>query len=80
MASPEPLNIIGKRVRAARLKRKTPLTQDELSGRVAALGVTVDRAGISKIESGTRSVLDYELKALAEALGVSVDWLLGTQR
>ena len=46
----------------------------------AALGVTIDRAGVSKIESGTRSVLDYEVKALAKALGVSVGWLLGIER
>lgn len=80
MAATEPLNIIGDRVRGARAKRKPALTQDELSGQLAALGVTIDRAGVSKIESGTRSVLDYEVKALAKALGVSVGWLLGVER
>jgi len=80
MADPKPLNIIADRVRDARSKRKPALTQDELSGRLAGLGVTIDRAGISKIESGTRSVLDYELKALAKVLGVSVGWLLGVEK
>ena len=80
MAAPQPLNIIANRVRDARAKRKPALTQDELSGQLAALGVTIDRAGVSKIESGTRSVLDYELKALAKALGVSVGWLLGIEK
>jgi transcriptional regulator with XRE-family HTH domain len=80
MAAPTSLNIIGDRVRNARARRKPALTQDELSGQLAALGVTIDRAGISKIESGTRSVLDYELKALAKILGVSVGWLLDIEK
>jgi transcriptional regulator with XRE-family HTH domain len=80
MAAPTSLNIIGDRVRNARARRKPALTQDELSGQLAALGVTIDRAGISKIESGTRSVLDYELKALAKLLGVSVGWLLDIEK
>ena len=80
MAALKLLNIVGDRIRDARAKRKPALTQDELSGQLAALGVTIDRAGISKIESGTRSVLDYELKALAKSLGVSVDWLLSVEK
>lgn len=80
MAASKPLNIVAARVREARGKRKPPLTQDELSGQVAALKVSIDRAGISKIESGTRRVLDYELKALSKALGVSVGWLLGIEK
>lgn len=80
MSAPKSLNIVGDRVRDGRAKRKPPLTQDELSGQLAALGVTIDRAGVSKLESGTRSVLDYELKALAKALGVSVGWLLGIEK
>jgi transcriptional regulator with XRE-family HTH domain len=70
-------NIVGERVKQARLKHKPPLTQDELSGRLSRLSVSVDRAGVAKIESGIRCVVDYELKALADALGVSVNWLLG---
>ncbi len=71
------LNIVGARVKEARLRRKPPLTQDELSGQLAKLGVAIDRAGISKIEIGARCVLDYEVKAFAKALGVSSEWLLG---
>jgi hypothetical protein len=56
---------------------KPPLTQDDLSGRVARLGVQLDRAAIAKIENNLRGVLDYELRALAIALAVNVDWLLG---
>jgi transcriptional regulator with XRE-family HTH domain len=70
------MNIVGERVKQARLKRKPALTQDELSGQLSRIGVAIDRAGISKIEIGARCVLDYELKGLAKVLNVSVNWLL----
>jgi len=56
------------------------MTQDALSGRLARLGIHLDRAAIAKIENGHRRVLDFELKALAAALGVQVNWLLGDER
>ena len=80
MADQKPLNIVGDRVKKARLRRKPPLTQDELSGQLAGIGVSIDRAGISKVETGARCVLDFEVKALAKALGVSVGWLLGVDK
>jgi HTH-type transcriptional regulator, cell division transcriptional repressor len=73
------MNIVGERVKQARLKHGPPLTQDELSGRLSVIGVSIDRAGISKIEIGVRSVLDYEVKAFARVLGVSAGWLLGVK-
>jgi hypothetical protein len=71
------MNVVGERVRQARHRHRPALTQDQLSGRLAQLGVSVDRAAISKIEIGARCVLDYEVRALAKALGVSPGWLLG---
>jgi transcriptional regulator with XRE-family HTH domain len=56
------------------------LTQDALSGKMAKLGIQLDRAAVAKIENGLRHVLDYELKALARVLGVEVDWLLGEEK
>ncbi len=79
MPAAKRLNIVGERIRQTRLKRKSPLTQDELSGQLAAIGVTIDRAGVSKIETGRRCVVDFEVRALAEVLGVSADWLLGSK-
>ena len=70
-------NLVGRRVRKARLSQKPPLSQDALSGKLAARGVTIDRAGIAKIESGSRFVSDFEVKALASALKVSIGWLFG---
>ena len=72
-------NIVGRRVAEARQGRKPALTQDALSGRLARLGIQLDRAAIAKIETNHRHVLDYELKALAHVLGVEVNWLLGDE-
>jgi hypothetical protein len=73
-------NIIGSRVAEARNKVEPHLTQDALSGRLAARGVLLDRATIAKIENYHRAVLDYELKTLAEVLSVDVRWLLGVKK
>ena len=78
--TPAGKNIVGRRVAEARRRWKPALTQDALSGRLARLGIQLDRAAIAKIESNRRHVFDYELKALAGALGVEVGWLLGDQK
>jgi hypothetical protein len=70
-------NVIGRRVAEARTRLRPPLTQDALSGRIAALGVQLDRAAVAKIENGHRRVYDFEVLALAKALNVKVAWLLG---
>ena len=67
-------NLIGKRVKEARGKAR--VTQGVLSQKLAKLGVSIDRAGIAKIETGIRGVLDFELVALAKALDAKVTWLL----
>jgi len=56
------------------------LTQDALSGKLARHGIQLDRAAIAKIENNHRRVLDYELKALADVLGVDVRWLFGDEK
>ena len=70
-------NLVGARVRKARYQLEPKVSQDDLSGRLARQGVTIDRSGISKIESFERYVMDYEAAALAKALRVSVAWLYG---
>jgi transcriptional regulator with XRE-family HTH domain len=74
---PKRKNIVGRRVAEARRSRSPRLTQDDLSGKLARLGIQLDRAAVAKIENGHRRVLDYELKALAQVLGTDVNWLLG---
>lgn len=63
-----------------RQRSEPALTQDALSGRLAKLGIQLDRAAIAKIENSHRHVLDYELKAFAKVLGVDVNWLLGDEK
>lgn len=72
-------NLIGARVKEARSKAQPPLTQEELSKKLAKLGVSIDRAGIAKIETGIRGVLDFELVAISKALGVKATWMLGVK-
>ena len=74
---PPSRNIIGSRVKEARLDFDPPLTQDQLSGRLASAGVQLDRVALAKVESGLRCAFDYEVKGLATVLKVDVNWLLG---
>ena len=71
-------NIIGHKVREARIRCSPPVSQEDLAGRLAAQGILIDRTAISRIESGSRYVMDYELLAIAKALKVSSGWLLGS--
>src|ERR1035441_4456698 len=72
-------NIVGRRVKAARGMHSPPLTQDQLSGRIAGEGVQLDRVAIAKIETGIRCAFDFEVRALAAALKVDANWLLGIE-
>jgi hypothetical protein len=73
----EKRNLIGQRVREARLKCMPPVSQDALTGRLARKKITLDQTAISRIENQTRYVMDYEAAAIAQALKVSVAWLFG---
>ncbi|HOA34108.1 MAG: XRE family transcriptional regulator [Clostridiales bacterium] len=68
-------NIIGKRVEQRRKAIK--LKQKELLDQLKVRGVDLNSSGLSKLEGQLRRVTDYELVAIADALGVSVNWLLG---
>jgi hypothetical protein len=72
-------NLIGQRVRQARLKSKPVVSQDDLAGRLAGQGIVLDRSAISRIESQSRYVMDYEAAAVARALKISVAWLFGDE-
>lgn len=67
-------NVSGERVRQVRTRKR--LTQADLAARVQTTGVILEQDAISRIESGSRMVQDYELRALAEVLGVTADWLM----
>lgn len=70
-------NIIGDRIREARRRLDPPLTQDQLSGRLASQGVQLDRVALAKVENGLRCAFDFEVKGLAAVLNVDANWLLG---
>jgi hypothetical protein len=68
-------NVIGRVVRQLRLAQSPAVSQDDLAGRLAARGVTMDRSAVARIEAGDRYVLDYEAVAIARAFGVPVERL-----
>lgn len=71
-------NISGERIRELRLRRR--LSQTALAAKMQTEGVIVEQDVISRIESGTRLVTDYELLALTKIFEVSSDWLIGVGR
>jgi hypothetical protein len=56
------------------------VSQEDLSGRLAAKGIQITQTGISKLENRERYVMDYEALAIAKALRVSVSWLYGESK
>lgn len=70
----EAQNLVGNNVRRLRIEHN--LSQQELSERLETYAIYVCRGSISRIEGRRRTVTDYELKALASALEVTVDELL----
>jgi hypothetical protein len=58
---------------------KPPVSQEDLSGRLARLGVQITQTSLSKLENRQRYVMDYEAAAIARALRVKVAWLYGEQ-
>lgn len=65
--------MLGTRIRHYREKAK--LTQEELGA-----NINKDSSVISKIESGNRRVAVSEIKAIADALGVSLIELLDEEK
>lgn len=53
------------------------ITQADLAARLQIEGLRLERVTILKIETGYREVADMETVAIAKALGVTVNWLLG---
>ena len=68
-------NICGDRVRLARAMHKPPMTQEDLAREINLLGMDMTKLIVSRIEQNQRHVCDAELKMLAKALGVTMDWL-----
>lgn len=70
-------NIAGAKVEQRR--KAIGMKQKDLLTQLQVRGVDLNASGLSKLEGQIRSINDYELVALSEVLGVSVNWLLGIE-
>ena len=70
-------NVSGERIREQRLKRR--LSQSALAAKMQTEGAVIDQDAISRIESGSRLVTDYEFLVLTRIFGVSSDYLIGAE-
>ena len=68
-------NLIGKRMKLARIAQR--MKRQDVLEKIRENGIELYPTGFSNMERQTRNVLDFELGPLADALHVSVDWLLG---
>lgn len=70
-------NVVGARVEARR--KELGMKQKELLALLQERNIEINASGLSKLEGQIRSVPDYELIALADALEISVPRLLGLE-
>lgn len=71
-------NICSERVRLGRALQKPPITQEELAKKIQFMGMEdMTTLIISRIEKNQRHVCDAELRMIAKALDVTMDWLVG---
>lgn len=65
-------NLIGSRIKAARLKASPRVSQEELAARLAVRGIYLDRSAIARMERKQRFIRDYEIVKIAACLKVPV--------
>lgn len=70
-------NIVGAKIEAKR--KELGIKQIDLLTQLQIKGVELTASGLSKLEGQIRSVNDYELVAIADVLGVSLNWLVGRE-
>ena len=68
-------NVAGNAIQRIRMAAIPKITQEDMVGRLARLGIQINQSQVAKIESGDRPILDYELAAIAKALKVPVQAL-----
>ena len=68
------LNVTGDNINRIRVQQN--LSAQQLSDKLIMIGLDIHRQAIYDIESGKRTVSDYELCAIAEMLNTSSDILL----
>ena len=70
-------NMVGAKIEAKR--KELGMKQIDLLTQLKIKGVELTASGLSKLEGQIRSVNDYELVAIADVLGVSINWLVGKE-
>ena len=71
----EQKNISGERIR--QLRKANKMSQNQLAIKMQREGVIMEQDVISRIESGQRILVDYELFTISHIFNVSSDWLIG---
>lgn len=67
-------NIIGDTIK--KLRKAQKLSQQDLAARLQVAGISIERDSISRIENGSRFISDFELKAIAQILETTVNYLV----
>ena len=67
-------NISGDTIKKLRKARK--LSQQDLAARLQVAGICIERDSISRIENGSRFISDFELKAMAQILETTINYLV----
>lgn len=62
-------NIVG--INIARMRKQLKLSQREVADRLTAIGLTIDKNAIQRMESGSRFITDIELIYIAKLFSVS---------
>ena len=71
-------NICSERVRLGRALQKPPITQEDLAKKLQFMGMEdMTPLIISRIEKNQRHVCDAELRMIAKAYDVTMEWLVG---
>ena len=65
------LNVVANKIRYYR--EKNNLSYQKLSDKLMLLGVDIHKQAIYNIETGKRTVVDYELCAFAKCFGITVN-------
>ena len=68
------LNTVGNNIKIIRETKK--MSRQKLSNELMLLGIDISSQSIFDIETGSRTVIDYELCAIAKILHTSTDFLL----
>lgn len=68
------LNIVGKKI--SKIRKEKKISRQHLSNQLMLLGVDISSQSIYDIENGLRTIVDYELCAIAKILNTTADELM----